>query len=103
MNFELNDRIAMVSAASKGLGKATAIALAQEGCKVSICARNEEELQRTKEEIGPKCFAMKVDVSKLDELEKWHAQTRKHFGGEVDILVTNTGGPPAARFMQLTD
>lgn len=103
MDLELKNRIAMVAAASKGLGKATAVALAKEGCKVSICARNDEELRRTQQEIGPNCFAMKVDVSRLEDLELWHKNTVEHFKGDVDILVTNTGGPPAARFMQLTD
>lgn len=103
MDLELKNRIAMVAAASKGLGKATALALAKEGCRVSICARNGDELRRAKEEIGPNCIAAQVDVCKLADLERWHTETVSHFGGEVDILVTNTGGPPAARFMQLTD
>jgi 3-oxoacyl-[acyl-carrier protein] reductase len=102
MDLELHDKVAMVAAASKGLGKASAISLAREGCKVSICARNAEELARAKEEVGDDTLAVVCDVSKAEDLARWHRDTQARFG-DVDILVTNTGGPPAARFMALTE
>jgi len=104
MNFELNNRTAMVAAASKGIGKACALALAAEGCRVSICARHPEELEQARAEMAAhhEALAVAADLSSPTELEHWYEQTVARFG-HVDILVTNTGGPPVARFMELTD
>jgi 3-oxoacyl-[acyl-carrier protein] reductase len=94
----------MIAAASKGLGKACAVALAKEGCRISICARNAEELEKTREEIAAhgEALAVTADVSSADDLERWFEQTIERFG-QVDILVTNTGGPPVKRFLELSD
>jgi 3-oxoacyl-[acyl-carrier protein] reductase len=104
MDLGIKDRVAMVAAASKGLGKACAMALAQEGCKVSICGRNSVELERTRSEIEARgdTLAMVADVSSASDLEDWYRRTIDRFG-QVDILVTNTGGPPVKRFMELSD
>ncbi|HEX5081285.1 MAG TPA: SDR family oxidoreductase [Blastocatellia bacterium] len=104
MDLGIKDRVAMVAAASKGLGKACAVALAQEGCKVSICARSASELEKTRSEIGSggDALAVVVDVSSPNDLENWYQRTVDRFG-QVDILVTNTGGPPVKRFMELSD
>lgn len=104
MDLGIKGRAAMVAAASKGIGKACAIALAQAGCRVSICARNAEELDKTRAEIGNfgEATSVVTDVSSAGELEVWHGRTVERFG-QVDILVTNTGGPPVKRFMELTD
>jgi 3-oxoacyl-[acyl-carrier protein] reductase len=104
MNLELQSRVAMIAAASKGIGKACALALAQEGCRVSICARNAEDLDKTRAEIAlhNDVLAVVVDVSSAAALNDWHQQTCAQFG-PVDILVTNTGGPPVKRFMELSD
>jgi 3-oxoacyl-[acyl-carrier protein] reductase len=106
MNLELNNRIAMIAAASKGLGKACALALAKEGCRISICARGGETLEKARAEIAghaPKdTLAVTVDVASAADLENWYQQTVERFG-QVDILVTNTGGPPVKRFQELTD
>jgi 3-oxoacyl-[acyl-carrier protein] reductase len=104
MDLGIKDRVAMIAAASKGIGKACAVALAQEGCKVSICARNASELEKTRSEIeshGPS-VAVVADVSSAGDLEDWYRRTIDRFG-QVDILVTNTGGPPVKRFMDLSD
>lgn len=95
----------MVAAASKGLGRATAESLAAEGVKVSICARSLESLEDAKraiESAGGEVLAVACDVTKADDLQRWFDETVARFGG-VDILVTNTGGPPAAPFMKLTE
>ena len=97
----------MIAAGSKGIGKAIAIGLAEEGCRVSICARNPEALELAKHDleglIGPgDVLAATADVTKLSDLQRWFDRTVERFG-TVDILVTNTGGPPAARFLDLTD
>ena len=104
MHLELQGRVAMVAAASKGIGKACALALAAEGCKVSLCARSAAELEKTRAEASQHAEALAVvtDVSAKQDLERWHQQTLAAFG-TVDILVTNTGGPPVSRFMQLSD
>lgn len=104
MDLGLKGRVAMIAAASKGLGKACALALAQEGCKVSICSRDAERLAKTAEEISAfsEVKTSVADVSSPQAIENWHQATVEAFG-QVDILVTNTGGPPVSRFMQLTD
>jgi 3-oxoacyl-[acyl-carrier protein] reductase len=104
MNLELNGRTAMIAAASKGLGKACALALAAEGCRVSICARSAEVLEAVRAEAAhhAEALAHVADVSNQDDLAAWHAATVARFG-HVDILVTNTGGPPVNRFMELTE
>jgi 3-oxoacyl-[acyl-carrier protein] reductase len=106
MNLELNNRVAMIAAASKGLGKACAIALAKEGCRVSIFARNQESLEKAGAEIDAQVsgerLAVAGDVASAADLESWHQQTVQRFG-QVDILVTNTGGPPVKRFQELSD
>jgi 3-oxoacyl-[acyl-carrier protein] reductase len=104
MDLGLAGRVAMVAAASKGIGRSCALALAREGCSVSICARAAEPLEATEKELeqyGP-VLAVLTDVTALSDLESWHQETIHNFG-QVDILVTNTGGPPVARFMDLTD
>ncbi|HKQ79163.1 MAG TPA: SDR family oxidoreductase [Blastocatellia bacterium] len=104
MDLGIKDRVAMIAAASKGIGKACAMALAQEGCKVSICARNAEELEKTRSEIEAhnESIGVVADVSSANDLEDWCQRTIGRFG-RVDILVTNTGGPPVKRFMELSD
>lgn len=93
MDLGINGRVAMVAAASKGLGRAVAEALAAEGCSLSICSRS-----------GPDYGDLSVacDVSKAEDLQRWYEATIERFG-RVDILVTNTGGPPAAPFLKLTE
>jgi len=100
----IKGRVAMVAAASKGIGKACAIALAEAGCRVSICARNAEELENARSETAKygEAIAFPADVTSLSDLENWYQKTHENYG-QVDILVTNTGGPPVKRFMELTD
>lgn len=104
MDLGIEGRVAMIAAASKGIGKACAIALAREGCRVSICARNGEQLEMTRAEVAAhsEVMASVADVSRQGDLEAWHRQTADRFG-QAEILVTNTGGPPVKRFMDLTD
>lgn len=105
MDLGIHGRVAMVAAGSKGLGKATAVALAEAGCKLSICARTPETLEATASELramGADVLAVPADVTRAADLAAWVDATRSRFGA-VDILVTNTGGPPAATFAHLTD
>jgi 3-oxoacyl-[acyl-carrier protein] reductase len=104
MDLGITGKVAMVAAGSKGIGRACALALAREGCRVSICARGADTLEDARAEISAhgEVLAVQADVSAAADLENWHRQTRDHFG-DADILVTNTGGPPVARFHELSD
>ncbi len=107
MDFGIAGRVAMVAASSKGIGRAVATSLLAEGCRVSICARTADEIEAAREEMAAaapitQVLGARCDVSKEEDLAAWHASTVEHFG-PVDILVTNSGGPPAARFLDLTE
>jgi len=102
MELGLKGKVAMVAAASKGIGLATAKMLAAEGCQVSICARNEETLEAATAEIGEDTRSYVVDVTDADDLAWWVEQTQTDLG-PVNILVTNTGGPPAGALSAITD
>lgn len=106
MILGIEGRVAMVAAASKGLGRASALALAREGVAVSICARHEAALEGTAAELREAGAAAVhtaiVDVAVEGDLHRWFDQTVAALG-RVDILVTNTGGPPAATFAALSD
>ena len=107
MDLGLQGRTAMVAAASKGIGRAIAEALLSEGCRVSISARGRESLERARDEMrarhpGGEVIAISTDVRRPEDLEKWHAESTSALG-PIDILVTNTGGPPAARFLDLSE
>ncbi|MGN7469002.1 SDR family oxidoreductase [Brevibacillus sp. SAFN-007a] len=106
MDLHLQGRTALVLASSKGLGKATALSLAQEGANVTICGRDEQALEAVRGEIeqaaGQPPLAVQVDVTKPGDIERVVQETVRHFGG-VDILVNNSGGPATGKFEQLTD
>jgi 3-oxoacyl-[acyl-carrier protein] reductase len=97
MDLGLKDRVAVVAASSKGLGKAVALGLAQEGAKLAICARGEEELCRTAAEIGDDVMTEVVDVTVEAQVSKFIDAAMRKFG-RLDICVTNAGGPPAKKF-----
>ena len=103
MDLGIKDRVALVLASSKGLGKAVAIELATEGAKVVICGTDAAALAATKAEmeaIAPGNVASFVcDIT--DEAQRKHLveQAVKAFGN-IEILVTNTGGPAAGAFEQ---
>ncbi len=102
MDLGLQGKVAMVAAASKGIGRACAEMLAEEGCQISICGRTEETLEQTGAEIGDMVRSYVVDVSNAEDLAWWVEQTRQDVGAP-SILVTNTGGPPAGGWLDMTD
>jgi len=106
VDLGIKDRVALVAAASKGLGKATALELAREGARVAICARTEGPLQATAAEIERategKVLAVVADVSEPGDVERLVQTTAAHYG-RLDILVTNAGGPPAGYLLELND
>src|SRR5947207_15321591 len=101
MDLGLRGKVALVAAASKGLGRAVADELAAEGARVVICARNAELLHRTHSEIVERTKAevhsVAADVSTLPGIELVAREAVSQFG-RVDILVNNAGGPPSGPF-----
>jgi 3-oxoacyl-[acyl-carrier protein] reductase len=97
MDLKLKGKRALVTGSSRGLGYATALALAKEGCKVAINGRDEAKIKAAAEkmskETGAQVIGLAGDVSLSDAPEKLIAQAVEAFGG-LDILVTNAGGPP---------
>lgn len=102
MEFGLNGKVAMVAAASKGIGFAIAQELVAEGCRVSICARDIQALNEAVSRLGASAVGIACDVSKKQELQDWLDFTREKLG-QPDILVTNTGGPPAGLAGEMSD
>jgi 3-oxoacyl-[acyl-carrier protein] reductase len=105
MDLGIKDKVALVAAASTGLGRAVAEELAAEGASLILCARNEERLTTTANDIaritGVAVLAMPTDVTVSADIEKLVSAGLEKFG-RIDILVTNAGGPPAGRFEQLS-
>jgi len=101
MELGLKGRVAIVAAASSGLGRAVATELSKEGAKVAICARTVATLERTADDIrkltGGEVFARALDVRSEEEVGRFVGEVEAHFG-RVDICVTNSGGPPSKLF-----
>ncbi|HXF52373.1 MAG TPA: glucose 1-dehydrogenase [Dehalococcoidia bacterium] len=94
MDLGLRDRVAIVTGSSRGLGRAIALGLADEGCHVVLCARGEERLRETAAEVrsrGVETLAVVADVTKPEDVERLVAETIARFG-RIDILVNNAGG-----------
>jgi 3-oxoacyl-[acyl-carrier protein] reductase len=106
MDLGLNGKVALVAASSKGLGKASALALAREGARVTICARTQPDLEAAAEEIrretGSEVLAIPADVTNAEAIQNVVTATVERFGA-VDILVNNSGGPATGKFPDLTD
>jgi 3-oxoacyl-[acyl-carrier protein] reductase len=106
MDLKLSNKIAIVLAASKGLGKAIATTLAEEGATVIISSRNQEQLDATaaeiKEETRRGVTAIAADVSNPADIESLIQQTVDKFGA-IDILINNTGGPSFDKFENFSD
>ncbi len=100
MDFGLNNKRALVTGASRGLGKAVAAALRAEGAAVAICARDAARVVAAAKEIG--AFGFAADLSAADGAEMALRQASEKLGG-IDILVINTGGPPAGTFDSVSD
>jgi 3-oxoacyl-[acyl-carrier protein] reductase len=101
MDLGLKNCRAFVAGASKGLGKACAKSLADEGARVFVCARNADDIKRAAEEIGAAGHAA-ADVSRPAEVKRVMAEAIASLGG-LDILVTNAGGPPTGPFDKAAD
>jgi len=106
MDLKLTNKVAIVLAASKGLGKSIALALSAEGAKVVIGSRNEEELKKAADEItaatGNAVTAIAVDVSDAGQVKNFIEKAASIYG-HIDILLNNGGGPPFNKFENFDD
>ncbi|MBA4543871.1 MULTISPECIES: SDR family oxidoreductase [Thermoactinomyces] len=106
MDLGLKGKSVLVTAASKGLGKASALEFAREGAKVTIASRNLEELKRAAGEIelatGQKVTVVQMDVTREEDIER-AVKTAAEAGNGLDVLVTNAGGPPGGTFDDFAD
>ncbi|MCU1484416.1 MAG: hypothetical protein JWN67_1162 [Actinomycetia bacterium] len=105
MDLGIAGRVALVTAASKGLGRASAEALAADGVKVVICARGAEALEATASSIrdaGGEVLAIQADVTEPDQPARLVAATIEAYG-QLDILVGNAGGPPPASALDVDE
>src|ERR1700757_1611344 len=102
MDLGLKNRVALVAASSQGLGLATAEAFAAEGCKMAMCARNQQALEagagKIRKQHGVEVLAEAFDVTDAGAVSRFVARVAAQFG-RVDICVTNAGGPPAKGFL----
>jgi 3-oxoacyl-[acyl-carrier protein] reductase len=103
MELGLENKVAMVGAASRGLGKAAAQALAGEGCRLSICSRT-EGIHTTAETIsaatGSEVLSTRADLTDPDDVKQFTDTTLGRFD-QIDILIINNGGPPPGGFLDL--
>src|SRR5215212_1387085 len=93
MDLGLEGKVALVMGASKGIGRGVAGALAREGARVALASRSQERLDEAVAEVGEGATAFVADAMDLERLARLPLEVAEAFGS-VDILVTNTGGPP---------
>jgi 3-oxoacyl-[acyl-carrier protein] reductase len=105
MDLGLQGKVALVAAASRGLGRAVAEELASEGASLVLCARGSEALDETRnyleQSLGAPVMAMPADLTVAGDIAKVFNSGLERFG-RIDILVTNAGGPPAGQFETLS-
>ena len=106
MDLGLQGRVAIVGGASRGLGRACTMGLAQEGAQVAISSRRAEPLQATAQEIrsatGVEVLAVPGDLTRLADIKNLIQRTVDHFG-RLDIVISNSGGPPEGRAVDTSD
>ncbi len=102
MDTGLKGKVAIVAASSQGIGRATAEAFANEGCKVAMCARNERTLAAAadgiRKQYSAQVFNQALDVTDPGAVHRFVEAVAAKFGA-ADICVTNAGGPPAKGFL----
>ena len=105
MDLELNNKIALITGASRGIGRAIALGFASEGCKIGVCARGRPELDQTITEIrstGSEAFGFAADVTQPGESERFVDKAAATLGG-IDILVNNVGGAAGKTLAESSD
>lgn len=105
MDLGLRGKVAVVTGGTEGIGRATALKLAQEGAKVAICARGAARLEKTADEIrkaGGEVLAVAADMSKTADIERFINAVTARFG-RLDILVNNAGTSARGKFLEVDD
>ena len=102
MDLGIEGRTALVMAASRGIGRGIAAALALEGARVAISSRSEEVLRNAAEEIDGEVTPFPADTGDLDRMRELPGEVADALG-QIDILVTNTGGPPTGKALDNSD
>lgn len=106
MDLGIRGKSALVCGAGKGIGRAAALALAQEGARLTICSRDAARLEATAADLraqtGAEILAVPTNLSVGAEIDRLVERTLAQYGG-LDILINNTGGPPAGKFEQHND
>lgn len=105
MDLGLSGKVALVTAASQGIGRATALAFAREGARLAICARESTALERVAAEVrglGADCEPIRCDLTEPAQIEAMVERVVGRFGS-VHVLVNNAGGPPPGHFDEVTD
>lgn len=99
MDLGLEGRRALVTGGSMGIGKAAALALAAEGCRVAIAARGKDALAQASQEIGREALAVQADCTRPADVHRMVAEVLGRFGG-IDILVNSIGAAKSGRFLE---
>ncbi len=105
MDLELNGKVALITGASRGIGKSCALALAEEKCHLTICSRDKETLDKAAEDLkskGAEVLAVQADVTKQADNSKFVSQAAEKFG-RIDILVNNAGAGRLSDLMELPE
>jgi len=106
MDLGLKGRVAIVTGSSRGIGNAIALGLAEEGAKVTICARNRAAVEAAEREIeratGADVLGLRTDLNRAEDVKILVDETYKKFQ-RIDILVNNTGGPAPALFLATSE
>ena len=104
MDLGLRGKIAVVTGASRGLGRAIAVELAREGCDLAVCARGDDlpEAAERFRESGVRVLDRKVDVTDAEQVRAFVADAAQELGG-IDVLVNNAGRAQPGNFASLTD
>lgn len=105
MDLGLKDKVVIVTGASRGIGRSIALGFADEGCKLSICGRTVETLQKVAEELrgkGVEFLPIQADVTKPQDISRFVDETVMKYE-RIDILVNNVGGSKWQPFVEATD
>jgi 3-oxoacyl-[acyl-carrier protein] reductase len=102
MDLGLEGKCALVTGGSMGIGRAAALALAAEGCRVAIAARGKEALAQAAREIGPGALAVQADCTQPADIRRMVAEVLASFG-RIDVLVNSIGSAKSGHFLRLSD